>query len=102
MVTASSTPLLLSCATIIALVSFLSARVFDPKNLNSQLAVGYLPIALGCVCMWLCFRARKRAKHKRAVLLYTALLAPFAFSYPAWLAFLCFEYASGRYTGPMP
>ena len=102
MVSASSTPILLACATAIAVVSPLTGQIFDPKTPNSQFLVGYIPLVLGCICMWLCFRAQRQAKHRKMILLYAGLLAPFAFAYPAWIAFLCFEYASGRYTGPMP
>jgi len=67
----------------------------------AELALGYVPILLGAVAMWLCWRARKAARHKTAVLLYTIFLAPFAFSYPAWMAFVWAWYAVGG-KGPFP
>ncbi len=51
--------------------------------------------------MWLCWRAVKQTRHKKLVLCYAVLLAPFAFSYPAWLVFIWASYVSG-YRGPMP
>ena len=41
-------------------------------------------------------------KHKIAVLVYAILLAPIAFSYPAWLLYLWVLYATGAYKGPLP
>jgi hypothetical protein len=52
--------------------------------------------------MWLCIMAWRNTTHKLLVSLYTIALAPFAFSYPAWVAFIWILYISGRYKGPMP
>jgi hypothetical protein len=65
-------------------------------------AAGLVPIVLGGLSMLLCFAARERTRHKRLVIAYAVLLAPFAFSYPAWMMFVKVLYLSGKYTGPMP
>ena len=44
--------------------------------------------------MWLCIRARKKTAHKRLVALFAVVLAPFAFSYPAWMVILWVLYVS--------
>jgi hypothetical protein len=72
------------------------------KTLGTQVILGYFPVLLGSVAIWLCIRARRKAAHKRLVALYAVVLAPFAFSYPAWIAILWMMYLSGRYKGPMP
>jgi hypothetical protein len=56
---------------------------------------------LGCISMWLCWRAGKQTRSKKLVLCYAVLLAPFAFSYPAWIVFIWASYVFG-YRGPMP
>jgi hypothetical protein len=99
---AVTSPALVACATGVAIASLSSAFILDPKTLNAQLAVGYTPILLGCLSMWLCFKARQKARHKRGVLLYAILLAPIAFCYPALMIFIWLMYVSGKYTGPMP
>lgn len=67
-----------------------------------EVFVGYMPVLLGCISMWLCYRAYRRATRKKLVVAYAVLLAPFAFSYPAWIVFLWMMFATGRYKGPMP
>ncbi len=94
--------MLIALATVLAGLSLFSHDILRPTNLNTQLAFGYIPVILGCVCLWLCIKARTKAKHKNLVLLYTVLILPFAFSYPAWLFFIWIMYASGKYNGPMP
>jgi hypothetical protein len=93
---------LLVGATAVAVLSFLFHMITRQSSLLSEAVWGYFPVLLGSVSMWLCFKARKEAIHKGFVLLYAILLAPFAFSYPAWLLILWALYASGRYHGPMP
>jgi hypothetical protein len=93
---------LLVAATILSAVSFLFQIMATAKTLGAQIAVGYIPVAMGFVAVWLCIRARKRSAHKRLVALYAVVLAPFAFSYPAWTVILWVLYVSGRYKGPMP
>jgi hypothetical protein len=70
--------------------------------LGAEVAASFLPFVLCGASMLLCLRARQRAQRKRLVLVYAVVLAPFAFSYPAWILFLFVLYVSGRYTGPMP
>ncbi|MGA3028090.1 MAG: hypothetical protein ABSF98_25345 [Bryobacteraceae bacterium] len=101
-------PLLLTCATAIGLLS-LSAPIWLARMFTLVFARGsvsttasFLPFVLGGASMLLCLRARQRAQRKRLVLVYAVVLAPFAFSYPAWILFLFVLYVSGRYTGPMP
>jgi hypothetical protein len=98
----ATTPVLLTLATVIALISLFLHTIIEPKGLGSEAVIGYVPVLLGCVSMWLCVRARRNTKHKGLVLSYTLFLAPFAFSYPAWIVFLWLTYASGKYSGPMP
>ncbi len=93
---------LLVCATAVATLSFLFHIMATPRTLLGETIWGYFPLLLGFVSMWLCFKARNEAVHKGLVLLYAIVLAPFAFSYPAWLLILWVGYASGRYHGPMP
>jgi hypothetical protein len=52
--------------------------------------------------MALCVLAINRAAHKRLVVLYAVILAPFAFAYPAWMIVLWILYTSGSYHGAMP
>ena len=75
---------------------------FRANSAESELLTGYLPFVLGPVSVWLCLKARKRAKHKALILACTFLLAPIAFSYPAWTIYLWFMWVTGRYSGPMP
>lgn len=65
------------------------------------MVLGYAPILLGSAAMWLCWRARRIARHKAGILGYAILLAPFAFSYPAWILFLWIWYRAGGH-GPFP
>lgn len=94
---------LLGFATAIAVVSFFSNNIWSiNRSLLTDALLGYVPILCGLVCMWLCFQARKKTYHKRLVLMYAILLAPFAFCYPAWFLILWILYGSGAYRGPMP
>jgi hypothetical protein len=95
----------LAFATLVAATSFLLPEIAPKvlaKTLLNDLAFGYFSILLGCVSMWLCVRARRKAVHKILVTVYAVVLSPFAFSLPAWMLFVWFMYASGRYNGPMP
>lgn len=100
--TASGVTLLLAYATVLAALSFLFHMVVPGNSLFGEVALAYVPVLLGCVSMWLCFKAWKGAAHKRFVIFYAIVLAPFAFSYPAWLLILWILYAAGLYHGPMP
>ena len=93
---------LLLTAAAISTLSFFFRDLVPGKPIVMELIVGYFPLLLGCVAMALCVLALNKAAHKRLVILYAVILAPFAFSYPAWLIILWILYASGRYTGPMP
>lgn len=89
-------------ATALAVLSFFWHTLLARKSLYAEALLGYVPLMLGTVCMWLCFKARVRAKHKSLVLWYSLALAPFAFSYPAWMLIVWIAFASARYNGPMP
>jgi hypothetical protein len=93
---------LLASATAVAIVSFYFFALVKPNGLTEEVFLGYIPVMLGGVSMWLCLRARKKAARKRLVLSYAIVLAPFAFNYPASLLILWLLYVSGRYHGPMP
>jgi hypothetical protein len=96
---------LLFLATALAAVSLFFHQLITPRTPTSfllELATGYTPILLGFLSMWLCSRARAKARRKGLILTYAIVLAPFAFSYPAWLFFIWVQYASGRYHLPMP
>lgn len=93
---------LLSSAAAIAAVSLFFEPVIRPQRLFAQVVLGYIPVLLGCISMWLCIRASKRSNHKRIVFLYAIVLAPFAFAYPVWWALLYIAYVTGRYNGPTP
>ncbi|HEX5226318.1 MAG TPA: hypothetical protein VFW44_01350 [Bryobacteraceae bacterium] len=92
---------LLIAATCLAAISLSLDLLISARALVTEILLGYAPILLGSVAMWLCLQARRTAQHKTAVLLYTILLAPFAFSYPAWLAFVWIWYRAGG-SGPFP
>ncbi len=92
---------LLVTATVLASLSFFFI-LLPIRSLPAQVGFGYLPLLLGCASLWLCLKARKRAKHKVLVIVYSVMLAPFAFSYPAWLLIVWILYSSGHYNGPMP
>jgi hypothetical protein len=94
--------ILLAAATVISAVSFFFHDIAKGQTLGAEAILGYAPVVMGAIAMALCIRARKKTVHKRLVVLYAVLLAPFAFSYPAWIAFLWIVYISGRYKGPMP
>jgi hypothetical protein len=98
----ASPSLLLIVATGIAAVSLFLHLLAPARTLGTEVALGYVPFLLGCAAMWLCIEARRNTTHKLPVLLYTIVLAPFAFSYPAWMIFIWILYISGRYRGPMP
>jgi len=97
---------LLSYATLVGGASFLphpvAADAFQLRSLNSDLIEGYTMLGLGCISMYLCYKAWRRSRHRWLVLLYAVILAPFAFSLPASLAFIWIAYATCHYTGPMP
>ena len=92
---------LLGSATVLSLVSLCFPFFVQPKSLIAQILIGYIPILLGCIAMWLCLRARKKARHKALVILYAILLAPFAFYYPVAVALAWASYVSGG-RGPFP
>jgi hypothetical protein len=93
---------MLLAATALAAISFAFHMIVRNRSVGTEAILGYVPVLLGCICMWLCFRAHRSAVHKRLILLYAVILAPFAFSYPAWVLILWVEYISGRYHGPLP
>ena len=93
---------LLISATAVAAFSFFFHIFGSARSLAAETALGYIPLLLGCTSLWLCFQARKRAKHKGFVVAYSIMLAPFAFSYPAWFLVVSILFASGHYNGPMP
>ena len=94
--------MLIALASAVAILSLFSHDILKPTNLYTQVAFGYTPLVLGCLSLWLCLKAHRKAKHKKVVLIYTILLAPFAFSYPVWFLFIWVMYTSGNYHGPMP
>ena len=91
---------LLGLATGLSAIS-LFFHIFIGPGLATETVLGYTPILFGCVSMWLCWRARQKAQHKTVILLYSILLAPFAFSYPAWIVFIYVWYRAGG-SGPFP
>lgn len=93
---------LLSAATAVAGLSFFWHTLSWTKSLYAETVLGYVPLALGVVCLWLCLKARGRTTYKRLVLCYSVILAPFAFSYPAWMLVVWIAFESGHYNGPMP
>jgi hypothetical protein len=99
-------PMTLFAATTLAIFSFLFEllfrSIFVATPLYFETILGYIPIVLGCVCLWLCVEATRRAKQKWLVIGYMILLAPFAFSYPAWMLFVWVAFTYGGYRGPMP
>jgi hypothetical protein len=92
----------LVAATAISAVSFFFHMFAAAKTLGTDLIVAYIPLLLGLAAMWLCFVAIRRTAHKRLATVYAVILAPFAFSYPAWMALIWMLYISGRYAGPVP
>ena len=101
-----SPPVLLFIATVIACISVTFPLklhpIISPDSFVAELPLGYIPLLCGCVCMYICFKAWQRSIHRVAVILYSTALAPFAFSYPAWMVFIWIAYAYGGYQGPMP
>jgi hypothetical protein len=93
---------LLIAATVISAVSFSFHMMATGKTLGAEVILGYFPVLLGFVAMLLCIWAGRKSTHKGLVALYAVVLAPFAFSYPAWMVILWVLYVSGRYKGPMP
>ena len=93
---------LLSAATALAALSFFWHTLPWTKSLDVEIVLGYVPLVSGVVCVWLCLKARSRTKHKGLVLCYSVHLAPFAFSYPAWMLIVWIAFESGHYNGPMP
>jgi hypothetical protein len=53
----SSTIILLICATLIGIVSFLFHLVVHSRLLSVEVITGYVPVCLGCCSMWLCAEA---------------------------------------------
>jgi hypothetical protein len=80
----------------------LSSEFRRGQSLVGDFVFGAGMLALGCISMWLCFRAWQKAARKWLVLAYAAVLAPFAFGIPAWMIILIVLFKSGRYHGPMP
>jgi pilus assembly protein TadC len=96
---------LIICATFIGFVSFtlhLLVGALMKGSLSADLVAGYGSLTLGFLSMYLCFKAWRASRRRWLVLLYSVMLAPFAFSLPAWLAFIWVMHATGRYSGPMP
>jgi len=93
---------LLTLATAVAVLSLYFNVVVTSRFLLAEAALSYMPMLLGSLSMWLCLKARAKSSHKALVLTYAIVLAPFAFSYPAWMFFIWVMYASGHYHGPMP
>jgi hypothetical protein len=95
------TPVLLSYATIL---TFVSCLTLAHANLRSvpHLIIGYIPFVVGGVTMWLCAKAHQRSSHRTAVVVYTILLAPFAFFFPVAWIYLFYMEATGQYHGPYP
>lgn len=100
----SSITLALIGAMAIAAVSLFIVQfiqIVEGGDLAIEVFVGSAPVVLGCIAMGLCYKAYARAMRKKLVVAYAVLLAPFAFSYPAWIVFLWLMFATGRYKGPM-
>jgi hypothetical protein len=93
---------LLAFATAAAILSMSFHILITPSSLLAEAVLGYVPILLGFLSIWLCCRAWARATHKTLVLVYAVVLTPFAFSYPAWLLVIWVLYKSGNYHGPLP
>jgi hypothetical protein len=100
----ASTPVLLAYASVLALAPYpamlLLRRVpgLDPHSF----IVGDSPVVAGCITMGLCSKARQKSNRRTAMMVYTVLLALFAFYYPiAWIYFL-YMTATGQYHGPYP
>jgi hypothetical protein len=93
---------LLIYAALIAAVSF--SFGFLPDSIPELTAIGliYLGGLLGLYSMLLCREAHSRASNKRSILLYSILLAPFAFGLPTWWLYFLGVLLSGHYHGPMP
>lgn len=98
----AESPVLIALASALAVLTLFSPNICKPTNLFTELACGYTPLLLGCLSLWLCMKARRKAKHKKLVVLYTVILLPFAFGYPVWLLFIWIMYRYGNYHGPMP
>src|SRR5450432_971150 len=79
---------LIAIATGIAAVSFLFHVIAPTGTLLGDLILGYAPVLLGCVSMFLLVRARRKVVHRGRVTIYAVILSPFAFSYPAWILIL--------------
>jgi dolichol kinase len=94
--------MLLGCATAIAILSLFLPEVFLAMPFILHFVAYPIPLVLGGLTMLLCLMARQRTRHKRLVVAYAVFLAPFAFSWPAWMAYIAVLYFSGKYTGPMP
>jgi hypothetical protein len=97
-----STAVLLITATIISTLSFSFHLLAPTERPVMESIFAYLPLLFGGVAIGLCVRAINKASHKRLVMVYTVILAPFAFSHPAWMIILWILYTSGHYKGAMP
>lgn len=93
---------LLAIATVLAVVSLFFHRMFPIHGLWAQLALGCMPILIGCVWASITYRAWQRSSRHWAVALYGFVIAPMAFSYPAWILFVWVMWVFGKYNGPMP
>lgn len=93
---------LLISATAIANISVFFGTIIGQPPLLAEVVLGYVPLLVGCFCMWLCILATRRSRHKVLIFLYAVVLAPFAFGYPFWLGELYIMTVTGRYKGPMP
>ena len=96
------TPVLLSYATILTFALYPAMPLLQSLLGPPGLIMGYLPFGVGASAMWLCFVAHHRSKHRRAVIIYMFLLAPFAFYYPVIWIYLLYTEATGQYHGPYP
>jgi hypothetical protein len=97
----ASPSLLLCSATAVSAVSFSFGFLPELPEL-AMLGLFCLLGILGCLSMWLCWKAYQKAAHRRSVLLYAILLAPFAFSIPAWWIGIFAMMLSSHYSGPFP
>jgi hypothetical protein len=93
---------LLALATAVAALSLYFNILVTSRFLLAEAGLSYVPMLLGCLSMWLCLKARAKSTHKALFFTYAIVIAPFAFSYPAWIFYIWVIYAFGHYHGPMP
>jgi hypothetical protein len=91
---AESPAALLITATGISALSFFFRDVMPAKPLALELIFAYFPLLFGGAAMALCILAINRAAHKRLVVLYAVILAPFAFRYSVWMIIVWILYAA--------